>query len=100
MLHVYTTTNPNKYSDDFAGMSYIGMKETSDAGYTKEFALGEAAHIIPESVGGSTTSCKCDFHKADRSNSRNTLVVGGSASDDSKAGLGYFEASRSVTNYS
>lgn len=100
-LHVYTTTDPNKYSDEYvAGMSYIGMVETSDSGYTKEFALGEDAHIIPESVGGSTTSCKCDFHEANRPYPENTLVVGGSASDDSKAGLGYFEVSRKVTNYS
>ena len=40
----------------------IAGHEINEDGYTKEFDLGEAAHIIPESVGGDTTKYKCDYH--------------------------------------
>ena len=63
---VYTTTDPNNYGDDEAAMNAMEIAgyETYYGGYIKEFDLGEAAHIIPKSVGGDTTKYKCDSHGA------------------------------------
>ena len=61
---VYTTTDPNNYGDDESAKNAmeIAGHEINEDGYTKEFDLGEAAHIIPKSVGGDTTEYKCDYH--------------------------------------
>ena len=96
---VYTTTDPNNYSDNESAKNAmeIAGHEIHQDGYTKEFDLGEAAHIIPESVGGDTTKYKCDYHKAGSKNDYiRTLIVGGSASDDADAGLGDFHSLRDM----
>ena len=61
---VYTTTGPNNYGDNESAKNAmeIAGHEIHQDGYIKEFDLGEAAHIIPESVGGNTTNYKCDYH--------------------------------------
>ena len=103
---VYTTTDPNNYGDNEEAKNAmeIAGHEIYQDGYTKEFDLGGAAHIIPESVGGDSTKCKCDYHKAPSMySSLNTLLVGGEASDGADAGLGYFysymEVDRSGSYY-
>ena len=59
---VYTTTDPNNYGDNELAKNAmeIAGHEIHQDGYIKEFDLGEAAHIIPKSVGGDTTKYKCD----------------------------------------
>ena len=61
---VYTTTDPNNYGDNESAKNAmeIAGHEIYQDGYIKEFDLGEAAHIIPKSVGGDTTKYKCDRH--------------------------------------
>ena len=90
---VYTTTDPNNYGDDESAKNAmeIAGHEINEDGYTKEFDLGEAAHIIPKSVGGDITEYKCDYHSASFENtSLRTLVVGGAAFNGANAGLGGF----------
>ena len=100
---VYTTTDPNNYGDNESAknaMEVAGHEIHQDE-YTKEFDLGEAAHIIPESVGGSTTKYKCDYHwTGSKDTSLRTLVVGGHAFDGAYAGLGYFYSHHGVSNSS
>ena len=90
---VYTTTDPNNYGDNESAKNAmeIAGHEIYQYGYTKEFDLEEAAHIIPESVGGGTTKYKCDHHwTGARDTSLRTLIVGGGAFYDQDAGLGSF----------
>ena len=97
---VYTTTDPNNYGDDESAKNAmeIAGHEINKDGYTKEFDLGEAAHIIPKSVGGDTTEYKCDYHWPGYNETFfRTLVVGGVASNDADAGLGYFYSSYGVS---
>ena len=97
---VYTTTDPNNYGDDESAKNAmeIAGHEINEDGYTKEFDLGEAAHIIPESVGGDTTKYKCDYHQSGSNDtSLRTLVVGGVVSNDADAGLGYFNSGGGVS---
>ena len=98
---VYTTTDPNNYGDDESAKNAmeIAGHEINEDGYTKEFDLGEAAHIIPKSVGGDTTEYKCDYHLSSFENaSLNTLFVGGSAYYGAFAGLGYFDSYYGVSD--
>ena len=97
---VYTTTDPNNYGDNESAKNAmeIAGHEIHQDGYTKEFDLGEAAHIIPESVGGDTTKYKCDYHGSGPDDtSLRTLVVGGSAHGGTLAGLGYFDSGGGVS---
>ena len=90
---VYTTTDPNNYGDDESAKNAmeIAGHEINEEGYTKEFDLGEAAHIIPKSVGGDTTEYKCDYHLPSFENtSLRTLLVGGCIFYGEDAGLGAF----------
>ena len=92
---VYTTTDPNNYGDNESAKNAmeIAGHEIHQSGHTKEFDLGEAAHIIPESVGGDTTEYKCDYHWPSFENtSLKTLLVGGRARDGANAGLGDFHS--------
>ena len=97
---VYTTTDPNNYGDNESAKNAmeIAGHEIHQNGYTKEFDLGEAAHIIPESVGGNTTKYKCDYHlTGSKGTSLRTLLVGGRALNGAGAGLGYFDSDDGVS---
>ena len=98
---VYTTTDPNNYGDNESAKNAmeIAGHEIHQDGYTKEFDLGEAAHIIPESVGGDTTKYKCDYHwTGAKDTSLRTLFVGGSSDYGANAGLGVFYSSGGVSS--
>ena len=97
---VYTTTDPNNYGDNESAKNAmeIAGHEIHQDGYTKEFDLGEAAHIIPESVGGDTTKYKCDYHwTGAKDTSLRTLLVGSYASNGAYAGLGAFYSCAGVS---
>lgn len=98
---VYTTTDPNNYGDSESAKNAmeIAGHEIHQDGRTKEFDLGEAAHIIPESVGGDTTKYKCDGHwTGSKDTSLKTLIVGGNATLSESAGLGYFNSGYGVSD--
>lgn len=100
---VYTTTDPNNYGDNEAAKNAmeIAGHEIHQGRYTKEFDLGDAAHIIPESIGGDTTKYKCDHHWIGfKDTSLRALLVGGRASDGASAGLGDFASSAGVSSSS
>ena len=100
---VYTTTDPNKYGDDEAAMNAmeIAGHEINQSGYIKEFDLGEAAHIIPKSVGGGTTKYKCDYHEVQNVSNRLVIFFGGGNSSQyagMNAGLCSFCSGDDVSN--
>lgn len=97
---VYTTTDPNNYGDNESAKNAmeIAGHEIHQDGCTKEFDLGEAAHIIPESVGGDITKYKCDYHwTGSKNTSLLTFIVGGDASSGTLAGLGNFNSRYDVS---
>lgn len=96
---VYTTTDTSAFGDDNTAkgkMTVAGTEVASD-GYIKAFDLGEKGEIIPSAVGGSNTTYMCDYHYCNTSSTAlRTLVVGGSATDGGRAGLGYFNSNNGV----
>lgn len=88
---VYTCQDASEYAELYNNSYAMVGQEIHQDGYTKSFDLGDAAHIIPYTIGGDTTKYICDYHLAgQRSNRPRMLVVGGGASDRHDAGLGYF----------
>lgn len=94
MNYVYTCQDASKYADTLND-SYVKVgEEIHQSGYTKSFDLGDAAHIIPHVMGGDTTKYICDYHLTGRrGKTLRTLAVGGSASHNTLAGLGFYDPS-------
>ena len=88
--NVYTTTNPEEFTDEIGSKSIAGI-EVAKEGYTKAFDLGRTGEIIPSEVGGSSTTYMCDYHWCNvSSTSLRTLLVGGGAYYGTYSGLGCF----------
>lgn len=87
---VYATEDPLLYSNsDYSKMRVVGI-ELNEAGYVKEWDLGNTAEIIPRLTEGNTTQYKCDYHVTANNTGLNTLILGGNATYGNSAGLGYF----------
>lgn len=87
---VYATDDPTLYSDsDYKSMERVGI-ELNEAGYVKEWDLGNTAEIIPRLNGGNTTQYKCDYHWTNVFTGLRTLFLGGDAYSGGGAGLGGF----------
>ena len=96
--NVYTTTNPEEFTDEVGSKSIAGI-EVAREGYIKAFDLGRTGEIIPSEVGGSSTTYMCDYHWCNVSNtSLRTLLVGGGAHGGASSGLGNFNSSNGVGN--
>lgn len=94
--NVYTTTNPEEFTDEVGSKSIAGI-EVAREGYIKAFDLGRTGEIIPSEVGGSSTTYMCDYHWCKVSNtSLRTLLVGGNAYHGTYSGLGTFYSSLGV----
>ena len=90
--NVYTTTNPEEFTDEIGSKSIAGI-EVAKEGYTKAFDLGRTGEIIPSEVGGSSTTYMCDYHWCNvSSTSLKTLLVGGHAINGACSGLGDFDS--------
>lgn len=93
---VYTTTNPEEFTDEIGSKSIAGIEVAKD-GYIKAFDLGRTGEIIPSEVGGSTTTYMCDYHWCNsRSTALRTLLVGGNAHYGTASGLGNFNSDDGV----
>lgn len=98
MNYVYTCQDPAKFGDTLTDDYEKVGEEIHQDGYTKLFDLGDAAHIIPNVMGGSTTTHKCDYHQTGNKNTTlRTLVVGSRANHGAIAGLGYFRSRDGVS---
>lgn len=94
MNYVYTCQDASKYADTLND-SYVKVgEELPQGGYIRSFDLGDAAHIIPNLMGGDSTKYICDFHRIGRSSKTlRTFIVGGTASHSTYAGLGFCDLS-------
>jgi hypothetical protein len=93
---LYATEDPLLYSDsNYSKMRVVGI-ELNEAGYIKEWDLGNTAEIVPRLNGGNTTQYKCDYHFADNTTGLRTLFLGSSAYNGAYAGLGGFNSFNGV----
>ena len=95
--NVYTTIDPEEFTDEIGSKSVAGIEVAKD-GYIKAFDLGRTGEIIPSEVGGSTTTYMCDYHWCNSGNTAlRTLLVGSHAAHGSNSGLGCFDSSYGVS---
>lgn len=94
--NVYTTIDPEEFTDEIGSKSVAGIEVAKD-GYIKAFDLGRTGEIIPSEVGGSTTTYMCNYHWCNSgSTALRTLLVGGCAYNGARSGLGSFYSGNGV----
>lgn len=97
----YIITDPANYTDTLEGIEEKADRiysQPHSEGYIKEWHLGSAADMVPQSTGRNTTQFKCDYYWVNYDDTPETLWVGGRAGHGSRAGLGYFDSSNLVSN--
>lgn len=90
---VYVTDNPNDYGDDEIAKSKMRIAgyQIHQDGCIKEFDLGEEANIIPNTIGESIYTYKCDYqYTGIKDISLRGSLFSGGANSGNKAGLSYF----------
>ena len=59
---VFVCSDPAKFTDsNYNGYSHVGNEARSE-GYAKSHIFGEYGEIIPDAVGGGSTTYLCDYH--------------------------------------
>ena len=88
---VFVTDNPEYFNDsNYDGYSHVG-NEVRTEGYVKSVIFGEGGEIMPDVVGGGSTTYFCDYHYTNipTSEALRGVLFGGDANDGAGAGFGY-----------
>ena len=88
---VFVSDNPENFSDNgYDGYSHVG-NEARTEGYVKSVIFGEGGEIMPDAVGGGSTTYFCDYHYTSIPSSvaLRGVLFGGSAYSGSYAGFAY-----------
>lgn len=87
---VFVTDNPNNFNDsNYTGYSHVGNEARTEA-YVKSVIFGEGGEIIPDVVGGGSTTYFCDYHYTNIPGSGEVLrgvLFGGHATYGANAGF-------------
>lgn len=98
---VFVTDDPEKFNDsNYTGYSHVG-NEARTEGYVKSVIFGEGGEIIPDVVGGGSTTYFCDYHYTNIPSSGEVLrgvLFGGNAYSGANAGLAYASSSDAPSN--
>lgn len=93
---VFVCSDPAKFTDsNYNGYSHVGNEARSE-GYAKSHIFGEYGEIIPDAVGGGSTTYLCDYHYTNipTSETLRGVLFGGHAYHGAYAGFAY-----AFTNY-
>lgn len=100
---VFVTDDPEKFNDsNYTGYSHVGNEARTEA-YVKSVIFGEGGEIIPDVVGGGSTTYFCDYHYTNIPSSGEVLrgvLFGGVASDGASAGLAFASSSSAPSSAS
>lgn len=98
---VFVTDNPEKFNDsNYTGYSHVGNEARTEA-YIKTVIFGNGGEIIPDVVGGGSTTFFCDYHYTNIPSSGEVLrgvLFGGSASYGALAGLVFANSNNSPSD--
>lgn len=93
---VYVCEDPSKFNDsDYTGYHHVG-NEARDNGYVKSFIFGEEGDIMPDEVGGGSSTYACDYHYTNIPTTETLRGgrFGGTADDGSHDGFAYANSLR------
>ena len=87
---VFVTDNPEYFNDsNYNNMSHVGNEARAE-GYVKSVIFGEGGEIMPDVVGGGSTTYFCDYHYTNipTSEALRGVLFGGLADYGASAGFG------------
>lgn len=99
---VFVTDNPEYFNDsNYNNMSHVGNEARAE-GYVKSVIFGEGGEIMPDVVGGGSTTYFCDYHYTNipTSEALRGVLFGGGAYYGAGAGFGYAYSSYTPSNTS
>lgn len=88
---VYVCSDPSKFKDNgYDGYSHVGNEARTD-GYVKQIIFGEYGEIMPQVVGGGSTTYHCDYHYTNipTAETLRGVLFGGTAYGGAGAGFAY-----------
>jgi hypothetical protein len=99
---VFVTDNPELFNDsNYNGYQHVGNEARAD-GYVKSVLFGDGGEIMPETVGGGSTTYFCDYHYTNipTSEALRGVLFGGRADYGAHCGFGfaYSTDAPSITN--
>lgn len=86
---VFICNDPAKFTDsNYNGYSHVGNEARAE-GYMKSIIFGEFGEIIPDAVGGGSTTYFCDYHYTNIPTTEDLrgVLFGGNANDGTAAGF-------------
>ena len=86
---VFVTDNPEYFNDsNYNNMSHVGNEARTES-YVKSVIFGEGGEIMPDVVGGGSTTYFCDYHYTNipTTETLRGVLFGGRASSGASAGL-------------
>ena len=86
---VYVCSDPSKFNDtNYDGYTYVGNEARTDA-YVKSVIFGEGGEIMPDVVGGGSTTYFCDYHYTNipTAETLRGVLFGGNANNGASAGF-------------
>ena len=89
MSKVFVSDNPEKFNDsNYDGYSHVG-NEARTEGYVKSVIFGEGGEIMPDAVGGGSTTYFCDYHYTNipSATTLRGVLFGGIANSGAAAGF-------------
>lgn len=96
--YVYTTNDPQKYTDTNISELTLTSKVPRINGWIKQFDLKTTGEITPSQLGGSGTTNRCAYQYVSAvSDSLKMFIIGGSAAYSVESGLGSRGLSYSAT---
>lgn len=93
---VFVCSDPSKFNDsNYTGYSHVGNEARAE-GYAKSHIFGEYGEMIPDAIGGGSTTYLCDYHYTNipTSETLRGVLFGGCANYGANAGFAY-----AATNY-
>ena len=92
---VYVCSDPSKFKDNgYDGYSHVGNEARAE-GYVKQVIFGEYGEIMPQVVGGGSTTYHCDYHYTNipTAETLRGVLFGGPAHHGAGAGFAYAHSS-------
>lgn len=91
---VFVCSDPSKFTDSgYTGYSHVGNEARAE-GYAKSHIFGEYGEIIPDAIGGGSTTYLCDYHYTNipTSETLRGVLFGGHAYSGANAGFAYADS--------
>lgn len=102
---VFVTDNPELFNDsNYNGYQHVGNEARAE-GYVKSVLFGDGGEIMPETVGGGSTTYFCDYHYTNipTSEALRGVLFGGNANSGAHCGFGcacsYYAPSSTPANF-